>query len=56
VNQNQNQNGCNTQTIFNGCRSCMCLYDDRYCKKWRDIVPDDVMKVGCDEIDEEPPF
>lgn len=39
-----------------GCRSCQSLFDGRYCIHWRDIIPDDVFREGCAEIDQYPPF
>jgi len=38
------------------CDNCMNLYDDRYCIKWKDVVPDEAKKNGCEEIDQFPPF
>lgn len=38
------------------CENCMNLYDGRYCTKWRDVVPEDARKTGCEEIDQFPPF
>jgi hypothetical protein len=34
----------------------MNFYDGKYCKKWRDIVPKDVVPKGCDAVDQFPPF
>lgn len=55
--KNQN-NGSNTSTTSRdtGCLTCMNLYDNRYCIKWRDVVPDEIQKDGCEEIDQFPPF
>jgi hypothetical protein len=39
-----------------GCSSCVNLYDGKYCIKWRDVVPEEVQKYGCEEIDQYPPF
>jgi len=39
-----------------GCLSCQSLIDGRYCLHWRDLVPADVMPIGCDESDPYPPF
>jgi hypothetical protein len=39
-----------------GCSSCVNLYDGKYCIKWRDVVPEEVQKHGCEEIDQYPPF
>lgn len=38
------------------CRTCTHLVDERYCMKWRDIVPDEVQKDGCNEWTQDPPF
>ena len=41
---------------FDLCDSCMNLFDEKYCKKWRDVVPEETRKNGCEEIDQFPPF
>lgn len=45
-----------TTSPSRGCRTCMNLYDNRYCTKWRDVVPDEAQEHGCEEIDQYPPF
>lgn len=39
-----------------GCGSCQSLIDGKYCLHWRELVPADVLDVGCDESDPYPPF
>jgi hypothetical protein len=38
------------------CRTCNHLVDNRYCMRWRDIVPDGTQKDGCDEWEDDVPF
>jgi|14BtaG_2_1085337.scaffolds.fasta_scaffold23326_2 hypothetical protein len=49
-------NNSNISYADQGCRGCMNFYDGKYCKKWRDIVPKDVVSEGCDAVDQFPPF
>lgn len=39
-----------------GCKMCQSLHDDKYCNHWRDVIPDDIIRTGCSEINEYPPF
>jgi hypothetical protein len=38
------------------CRTCTHLIDNRYCLRWRDIVPEEAQEDGCDEWTDELPF
>ena len=57
MNQNQNQNGCNTQKISDGlCGVCVYLIDGRYCMAWRDLVPERIKDCEKWKDNGEPPF
>lgn len=45
-----------TSLSSDGCAVCFRFYDGKYCTLWRDIVPEEIQKTGCERLDHIPPF